>query len=109
MVDFLKKTFDAAELRRYDHPGGAFMHAEVRIGDTVVMIADSTAHWPAFPVWLHVYVPGVDATYRRALDAGGTSVQEPQQREGDPERRGGVQDSAGNPWWMATEVDAFSR
>ena len=43
MVDFLKKTFDAAELRRYDHPGGAFMHAEVRIGDTVVMIADSTA------------------------------------------------------------------
>jgi hypothetical protein len=63
------------------------MHAEVRVDDTVVMIADGGGVWPPFPSWLHVYVPDVDATYQRALAAGGISVQEPQMREGDPDRR----------------------
>jgi PhnB protein len=80
------------------------MHAEVRIEDTVVMLADGGGAWPAFPAWLHVYVSDVDATYRRALDAGGVSVQEPQRRDGDPDRRGGVKDPGGNTWWIATQV-----
>ena len=78
------------------------MHAEVRIDDTVVMMADAGGKYPAFPIWLHVYVPEVDATYQRALEAGGISVQEPQQREGDPDRRGGLKDPAGNTWWIST-------
>jgi uncharacterized glyoxalase superfamily protein PhnB len=52
---------------------------------------------------LHVYVEDVDATYRKALAAGGVPVQEPTQREGDPDRRGGVKDPAGNTWWFATQ------
>ena len=60
---------------------------------------------PAFPVWFHVYVPDVDASYRRALDAGGVSVEEPNQKEGDPDRRAGVKDPAGNTWWIATQVE----
>ena len=56
LIDFLTKTFDATELRRYNMPDGSIMHAEVRIDDTVVMIADSGGEWPAFPSWLHVYV-----------------------------------------------------
>src|SRR5262249_54387609 len=104
VIDFLKKTFDAEPLRRYDNPDGTIMHAEVRIDDTVIMIADAGGDYPAFPVWLHVYVPDVDAAYRRALDAGGISVQEPKQKEHDPDRRGGVKDPAGNTWWMATQV-----
>ena len=103
VIDFLKKTFDATELRRYEHPNGAIMHAEVRIDDTVVMLSEGQAGYPPFPVWLHVYVPDVDATYRRALEAGGVSVQEPQQK-GDPDRRGGVKDPAGNTWWIATQL-----
>ncbi len=79
------------------------MHAEVRIDDTVVMIADGGHGSPAFATWLHVYVPDVDATYRRALAAGGISVQEPT-RNDDPDRRGGVQDPAGNTWWIATQM-----
>jgi uncharacterized glyoxalase superfamily protein PhnB len=67
------------------------------------MLADGGGQVPAFPVWLHVYVPDVDATYRRALAAGGVSVQEPSQ-QGDPDRRGGVKDPAGNTWWIATQV-----
>lgn len=50
------------------------------------------------------YVPDVDATSRRAPAAGAVSVQEPQQREGDPDRRGGVKDPAGNSWWISTQV-----
>ena len=104
VIDFLKQVFGATELRRYDMPDGSIMHAEVRIDDTVVMIADGGGEWPPFPSWLHVYVPDVDSTYRRALEAGGGSAQEPQQREGDPDRRGGVKDPAGNTWWIATQV-----
>ncbi|HZI08682.1 MAG TPA: VOC family protein [Archangium sp.] len=103
VIDFLKKTFNATELRRYDSPDGSIMHVEVRIDDTVVMLSDGGGSFPAFPVWLHVYVPDVDATYRRALEAGGVSVQEPQQK-GDPDRRGGVKDPSGNTWWIATQV-----
>lgn len=103
VIDFLKATFDAIELRRFDNADGLIMHAEVRIDDTVVMIAEGGSDFPAFPVWLHVYVPDVDATYRRALEAGGTSVQEPRQK-GDPDRRGGVKDPSGNTWWIATQV-----
>jgi PhnB protein len=80
VIDFLKTTFDAVELRRFDMPDGSIMHAEVRIDDTVVMIADGGDAWPAFPAWLQVYVRDVDATYRRALDAGGTSVQAPEKK-----------------------------
>ncbi len=104
VIEFLKQTFDATELRRYDKPDGSVMHAEVRIDDTVVMLGDGGEAWPAFPSFLHVYVPDVDAAYRRALAAGGVSVQEPQQREGDPDRRGGVKDPAGNTWWISTQA-----
>lgn len=104
VIDFLKATFDATELRRYDNPNGSIMHAEVRIDDTVVMIADGSQQWPAFPVWLHVYVPDVDATYKKGLAAGGVSAQQPSQKEGDPDRRGGVKDPGGNTWWVSTQV-----
>src|SRR5690348_11864084 len=103
VIDFLKATFEAEELRRWATPDGRIMHAEVRVDDTVVMLADAGGGSPAFPVWLHVYVPDVDATYRRALAAGGVPVQEPVKKD-DPDRRGGVKDPAGNTWWIATQV-----
>lgn len=102
-IEFLVAAFDAAELRRFPGPDGTLMHAEVRIDDSVVMLADSTADWPPVPSYVHVYVPDVDATYRRALDAGATSVQEPVQK-GDEDRRGGVRDVGGTTWWIATRV-----
>jgi PhnB protein len=104
VIDFLKRTFQATELRRYDLPDGSIMHAEVRIGDTVVMIGDAGTHWPAVPAHMHVYVEDVDASYARALEAGGVSVQAPERKGEDPDRRGGVKDPAGNTWWTATQV-----
>jgi len=104
VINFLIKSFDARQTRRCDRPDGSIMHAEVQIDDTVVMIADGGGDNPAFPIWLHVYVPDVDTSYRRALEAGGLLVDEPKQREGDPDRRGGVKDPAGNSWWIATQL-----
>lgn len=104
VIDFLKQAFGARELRRYDLPDGSIMHAEVRIGDTVVMLGDAGANWPAVLAHLHVYVSDVDATYQRALQAGGVSVQAPERKGEDPDRRGGVKDPAGNTWWIATQV-----
>src|SRR5687768_2380446 len=98
VIDFLKQTFDAEETRRYEKPDGSLMHTEIRIDDSIVMLADASGDYPGFPVWLHVYVPDVDATYRRALEAGGVSVQEPVKKD-DPDKRGGVKDPAGNTWW----------
>ena len=104
VIDFLRNAFAARELRRYDMPDGSIMHAEVRIGDTVVMIGDAGQNWPAVQAHLHVYVDDVDATYRRALESGGVSVQTPERKGDDPDRRGGVKDFAGNTWWIATQV-----
>ncbi len=102
-IEFLRKVLGAVELLRVPGPAGKVMHAEVRIDDTVVMIADGAAGWPPVPSHVHVYVPDVDATYRRALEAGATSVQEPV-KKGDADKRGGVKDAGGTTWWIATKV-----
>ena len=103
-IEFVRKAFGAVELRRFPDPTGKVVHAEVRIDDTVVMIADGTNGWPPLPTHVHVYVPDVDATYRHALEAGATSVQEPQKKQ-DADKRGGVKDAGGTTWWIATKVE----
>ena len=103
-IEFLARVFDAVELRRFPAPDGKLVHAEVRIDDTVLMIADGVEAWPPIGAHVHVYVPDVDATYERALAAGGTAVQAPVKKE-DADRRGGVRDPGGTTWWIATKVD----
>jgi PhnB protein len=103
-IDFLRRVFEAVEIRRFADPAGRVMHAEVRIDDTVVMIADGADGWPPVPSHVHVYVRDVDATYRRALEAGATSVQEPVKKQ-DPDKRGGIKDSGGTTWWIGTKID----
>ena len=103
VIDFLVAALDGEPGRRFDRPDGTVMHAEVRLDDSVVMVTDAVEGYPAAPAMLHLYVPDVDAAYRRALAAGATSVQAPAQGD-DPDRRGGVLGPAGNTWWIATQV-----
>ena len=103
-IAFLKRVFGAVELRRFPDASGKLMHAEVRIDDTVVMIADSTESWPPLSSHVHIYVRDVDATYRAALEAGAVSAQEPV-KKGDEDKRGGVKDTGGTTWWIATKLD----
>ena len=102
-IEFLKAAFDAVELRRFDDESGGIRHAEVRIDDSVVMLADQVEGWPSSPAHVHVYVPEVDLSYQRALAAGAAPVQEPEQK-GDEDKRGGVKDSGGTTWWIATRI-----
>jgi PhnB protein len=82
---------------------GRIGHAEVRIADGLMMIGEKPAGRDSFPAMLHLYVEDSDASYRRALDAGATSVREPADSEGGL-RRGGVRDSWGNEWWFSSPV-----
>lgn len=104
MVDLLKQLFNATELRRYDNPDGTIMHVEVRIDDSIVMIGDSTANYPPNTHLMHVYVADVDATFQKALSLGCTAVDQPVQKEGDPDKRGMFSDFAGNSWAIGTQM-----
>jgi uncharacterized glyoxalase superfamily protein PhnB len=104
-IRFMVDVFGADELNRIVTDDGRVRHAEVRIDDSVVMLGESSKDWPPVPGYLHLYVPDVDAAYQLALQHGAESLQEPKQNEGDADRRGGVKDSQGNTWWIATKVE----
>jgi uncharacterized glyoxalase superfamily protein PhnB len=102
-IEFLTRAFDAREIQRISDDRGKIRHAEVRLGDSVVMIADGAEGWPPVAAHVHLYCADVDAAHRRALEAGAQSVQEPAQR-GDADKRGGVKDAGGTTWWIATRM-----
>jgi len=77
LIDFLKQAFDAEEVVRMPGKDGTVGHAEVRIGDSMIMLADAQAEYPAKPHMICLYVEDADATYRRAIAAGATSIKEP--------------------------------
>jgi PhnB protein len=104
VIDFAKATFGAREAMRLAAPGGRIGHAELRIGDSAVMLADSHPEHPAMPCMLHVYVDDADATYQRALAAGAASVQ-PVTNQFYGDRSGGVRDPCGNLWYIATHIE----
>jgi uncharacterized glyoxalase superfamily protein PhnB len=97
VIEFLKKVFDAKVTERLVRPDGKIGHAQVRIGDSTVMIGEAGGGGAcgATPANLYVHVKDADATYKRALKAGGASVMEPMDMFwGD--RYGAVKDRAGN-------------
>jgi len=77
LITFLKEVFEAKEIAVYARPDGTVGHAALRIGDSVVELADGGEQWPAMPCALQIYVPDTDAAYHRALKAGASSLQEP--------------------------------
>jgi uncharacterized glyoxalase superfamily protein PhnB len=99
VVDFLKSVFRAdGEMR-----GGA--PAEMRIGDSLIMVSDGGGVRDARPAFLYVYVENTDETYQRALEAGALTIEKPADTPyGD--RRATVQDPWGNIWQIATHDGA---
>lgn len=105
-IEFCKKAFGAKLLMRMQGPGGKIMHAEVLIGDSIVMLNDVIQE-PAQPASLFLYVQDVDKTLARALKAGATVLMPPQDMFwGD--RFGRIQDPSGNRWGIATHREDVS-
>jgi PhnB protein len=105
LIDFAKQAFGAQERFRMDGPNGTVMHAEIQIGDSVIMLGESMGpDNPPLQSMLYVYLPNVDEIHEQALAAGATSVREPaDQFWGD--RSGAVKDAFGNQWWIATHIE----
>jgi uncharacterized glyoxalase superfamily protein PhnB len=105
VIDFLKQTFKAEVVKEpLKRPDGKIMHAEVKIGDSRVMISDENEMMKATPSSLYIYVPNVDSVFQQAVKAGGKTVMEPMDMfYGD--RSGSVKDSSGNSWTIATHKE----
>ena len=106
-IEFLESAFEARVVERLESPDGSVRHAEVLIGDSIVMLGAPREEAKTGGVVLYLYVVDVDETYRRALAAGAASFQEvTDQFYGD--RVGAVDDPFGNQWWISTHVEDVS-
>ncbi|MER5645943.1 VOC family protein [Streptosporangium sp. NPDC002524] len=107
LIAYLREAFDAEELACLTGEDGRVAHAEVRIGDSVVMMFDGRPEWPPTPAFLRLYVEDADAVHRQAVAAGGTSVTEVTHLYfGD--RVGRVRDPLGNLYWIQARVEDVS-
>jgi uncharacterized glyoxalase superfamily protein PhnB len=104
LIEFITAAFGGQELARMAGPDGGIGHAEVRVGDSVVMMFDARDGWPDTPAFLRLYVADADATYQQALAAGASPVTEVTGLFfGD--RVGRVRDPLGNIWWIQAHVE----
>jgi PhnB protein len=114
-IEFYKQVFGAQEVMRMAQPDGRLGHAEIRIGDSVVMLADEfpergihgPAHYGGAPMTLMFYTEDCDAIYKKAMAAGSKSLREPtDQFYGD--RMAGLEDPFGFQWYVATHIKDVS-
>ncbi len=114
-IGFYKSVLGATERGRMDGPDGKVGHAELEIGDSLVMLADEHPEVDAFgpksvggtPVSLHVYVEDADSTFERAIDAGAKQLQ-PVEDKFYGDRSGSFEDPFGHHWNVATHVEDIS-
>jgi len=111
-LDFYKRAFGATEVMRMTTPQGKVGHAEIRIGDSAIMLSDefpdmdarSPQHIGGSPVMIHLYVDDADAFVQRAVDAG-AQLQKPVENQFYGDRAGKLADPFGHIWWIATHVE----
>jgi PhnB protein len=114
-IEFYKKAFGAVEVLRMPGPGDTIGHAEVKIGDSRVMLADefpdlnffSPNHFKGSSIHIHLYVEDVDSVFNRALKAGAREVR-PLRDEFYGDRTGSLEDPFGHVWHVASHVKDLS-
>jgi PhnB protein len=111
-IEFYKKAFGAEETVRMPGPDGRIGHAELRLGNSVIMLADQNPEMGAkgpktyggSPVTLFVYVENVDKVFAQAVAAGAT-VERPLANQFYGDRTGGIVDPFGHKWYLATHIE----
>jgi uncharacterized glyoxalase superfamily protein PhnB len=114
-IDFYKKALGAEELMRFPGPDGKIMHAEIKVGDSIIMLADEMPDMGGrgpksiggTPVSFFVYGEDVDAAWKRAVDAGAREVV-PLADQFWGDRTGCLEDPFGHQWWLATNVQELT-
>jgi PhnB protein len=99
-ISFTQKVFDAKETYRAMRDANTIMHAEIMIGDSTIMFADTTEQHKTRPAGLFIYVENADKAYKKAIDAGATILTN--LADQDYGRSGGVTDPFGNDWWITS-------
>jgi len=103
VINFMKRAFGASEMGRQATPDGVIRHVTMKIGDSYLEFSEAYGPYQPMNSMFYLYVPDCDAVYKRALDAGATSISEPKdQTYGD--RSAGVKDAFGNQWYIATHI-----
>jgi PhnB protein len=103
-IDFVTAALDAKEIARVTNEDGSIGHAEVFVGESVVLAFDSRPHWPPTPAYLRIYVADADATVERMVRAGGEVVTALDDMPwGDRTAR--VRDPLGNLWWVMARME----
>ncbi len=101
LIEFLVTAFDAVIVIEDRYANNSIQHARVRIGNSILMLNESTYEYPVNVSQMHLYVEDADSTYARALQAGAAALMEPNTRpHGD--RMASVKDPCGNIWWVAS-------
>jgi len=104
MIAFIEQALDGKVTYRMNDDKGKVRHAEMKVGDSMVMIGQARDEWHPEKANLVVYVPDCESIYQKALAAGGTVVRALETHPyGD--RSGGVKDPQGNTWWISTHVE----
>ena len=102
-LTFLKAAFGATEVVCHRNEDNTVMHAEVAIGDSLVMLGQAGGQWSPRPAALYLWIEDVDTTYAKALAAGAVSESEPEDKAYG-HRNGGVVDRNGITWWIGARV-----
>lgn len=107
-ITFLKKSLGAKDREMHRGDDGRVMHAELTIGDSVLMLGQATDQWAARPTSAYLYVSDTDATHRAALKNGCTEIYDPRD-EAYGVRSSGLTDTWGNTWWLAQANEAADK
>jgi PhnB protein len=106
-IDLYRSVLGAKQRTRFDAPDGTVAHAELELGDSLLMLGEATPEYPAHGARLMMYVPDVDVVFQRAV-AAGFKVKEPLTVQFWGDRTGRVTDPFGNEWFLATHVEDVS-
>ena len=102
-MQFLKNAFGATEASCERNADRTVMHAEMKVGNSLIMLGQANEAWKALKAALYVWVPDVDATYARALTAGAVSQSAPEDKPYG-HRNAGVVDQNGITWWIGSPI-----